>query len=141
MFHFTPMQVPRSYVCYSSTSGLILQPLSVTQMLANAHVPQTSHMSCGEWGRPATILPVDDNAVSFTSVDAVQAAAAGGARLVSAEMCEGWKRMSESALWISSWTDFPKFAKDICYTMMSLCDNTSMYIPLKNLNFVWEGVF
>jgi hypothetical protein len=81
-----------------------------------------SHMSCGEWANPTTIIPVDDQMMSFTSVEAVEAAAAGGDRQLSADVCGAWKRLSESTLWISSWADFPKAAKDVCYTIMSLCD-------------------
>jgi hypothetical protein len=40
-------------------------------------------------------------------------------------LCEAWKRLSESTLWLGSWTDFPKYAKDISYTMMTLCDRHS----------------
>ncbi len=81
-----------------------------------------SHMSCGEWANPATVIPVDDKMVSFTSVEAVEAAATSGEGQLSADVCGAWKRLSESTLWISSWTDFPKAAKDICYAIMSLCD-------------------
>jgi hypothetical protein len=82
-------------------------------------------MSCGVWENQATIAPVDDHIVSFTSVSAIEAAAASGKGRFGAELCEAWKRLSESTLWLSSWTDFPKHAKDICYSMMALCDHHS----------------
>ena len=120
----TPMQPPRSHICYSSTSGLLLQPSSVQNIIAlEPGIPQASHMYCGEWANPATIVPVDDVVISFLSVEAVEAAAGSGAQLFGAEMCEAWKKLSESNLWISSWTDFPKVAKDTCYTIMRLCDS------------------
>jgi hypothetical protein len=126
MFQVRPMQSPRAHVCYSSTSGLLLQPLSVTRMIAMGHsTPKKSHMSCGQWSSPSTIVPVDDSVISFTSVEAVEAAATNGTLRFSAELCDAWKRLSESALWISSWTDFPKVARDTCYTIMSLCDSPS----------------
>jgi hypothetical protein len=81
-------------------------------------------MSCGQWGNPFSIVPVDDDKVSFTTVAAIEAAASGTGRF-GAELCEAWKRLSESTLWLGSWTDFPKYAKDISYTMMTLCDRHS----------------
>jgi hypothetical protein len=118
------MQPPRPHVCYSATSGLLLKPLSVSHIATAEHVAldANAHMSCGVWANPATIVPVDDSIVSFTSVDAVVAAAASEEGRFPKDLCEAWKRLSESSLWISSWTDFPKFAKEICYNIMSVCD-------------------
>jgi hypothetical protein len=124
MFQLAPMQSPRTHICYSSTSGLLLQPLSVPLIFADANdePDQISHMSCGEWAQPASVTAVRDGMVSFTSVEAVEFAAKEKGRF-SSEACAGWKRLSESTLWISSWADFPKFAKDFCYTMMGICDD------------------
>ena len=124
MFQLTPMQLRRSHVCYSSTSGLLLQPSSASRIIAADHdaSDMKSHVFCGEWADPASIVPADDIAISFTSVEAVAAAAGSEKGRFGKELCAAWKRLSESNLWISSWTDFPKFAKDICYSMMSICD-------------------
>jgi hypothetical protein len=103
---------------------MLLQPSSASRIIAADHDASDlkSHMFCGEWADRATIVPADDATISFTSVEAVQAAAASEKVRFGTEVCAAWKRLSESNLWISSWTDFPKFAKDICYAIMSICD-------------------
>jgi hypothetical protein len=127
IFELTPMQAPRPHVCYAATSGLLLKPLSVSHIITAEHdaLDGNSHMSCGVWANPAAIVPVDDSVVSFTSVDAVVAAAGSEKGRFPKDLCQAWQRLSESSLWISSWTDFPKAAKEICYSIMSVCDRNS----------------
>jgi hypothetical protein len=116
------MQFHRSHICFSSTSGLLLQPLGVSRITSidGGTSDQTSHMFCGMWANTASIFPVDDSMVSFTSVEAVEVAAVKG-KPFDADLCETWKKLSQSSLWLSSWSDFPKFAQDLSYTIMSLC--------------------